>query len=338
LVADYLSDLGYQVRTQRFTFALSSLDAFPIFGAGLGGLAIAISVFLVSERLPAWWPLCVWGVGLVALSLIAGGVGLGWVPLGRGVREDANLLATRGAGPPRRWIMAHLDSKAQGHSMAGRLVAVWLVAGSVSTLTILTLLRLRGPVSPLLIGAGVGLGLAAGVLAGRGRLRGHSPGARDNGSGVVAALSAAAAAPLGAPIGIVITGAEEFGMVGARVFANLEASLGGLEVVNFDTLDQEGFLYLVSHNRPGAALAQAMEPHLHGLGLPTRQRRLPWGILVDSLPLARRGATAVTVGRLTWTTLRRIHTPNDGPKDLSLSTAEKVGKAIGKFDLSSVAE
>jgi hypothetical protein len=49
---------------------------------------------------------------------------------------------------------------------------------------------------------------------------------------------------------------------------------------------------------------------------------------VDSLPLARAGASAVTVGRLTWRTLRMIHTPADIPGNLSLEAAERVGRAI----------
>jgi hypothetical protein len=71
-------------------------------------------------------------------------------------------------------------------------------------------------------------------------------------------------------------------------------------------------------------LAQRLGP----LGLAVRTRRLPLGILVDSLPLARAGAAAVTVGRLTWRTLRVIHTPADVPDDLSLDAAEQVGRAI----------
>jgi hypothetical protein len=99
------------------------------------------------------------------------------------------------------------------------------------------------------------------------------------------------------------------------------------EFVNVDTVDQEGKLYLVSHNHGGERLAGAVEPQLGGLGLPIQRRRLPLGIFVDSAPLAR-VAPAVTIGRLTWRTLRRIHTPSDTIDGLSYRTAEQVGKAI----------
>ncbi len=325
LVATYLIGLGYTVVSQGFTFAPSSLRAFPIFGAGLGGLALLLFPLLASGSPPRWAALAVWVSGLLALAMVATGVGLGWVHLGEGLREDANLIATRGKTPPRRWVVAHLDSKAQGHSMAGRLVAVWVVGLATVALTALALGRLSGPFSTALVAPGAVLAVLAGVLAGRGRLSGRSQGARDNGTGVVAAL-AAAAAPDSA-VGILITGAEEFGLVGARVFARLWTGLIPTEFVNIDTVDQEGKLYLVSHDARGESLARALEPQLAGLDLPMRRRRLPLGIFVDSAPLAR-GAPAVTVGRLTWRTLRCIHTAADTPAGLSFRAAEQVGKAI----------
>ena len=50
---------------------------------------------------------------------------------------------------------------------------------------------------------------------------------------------------------------------------------------------------------------------------------------MDSAPLARARLSSITVGRLTWGTLRLIHTPADTPDGLSFRTAEEVGKAIG---------
>ena len=326
LVTRYLSDLGYKVQVQKFSFAPASLRAFPVFGAGLGGLALVLLPFLASTHLPDWASLALWLPGLLALAVVAGGIGLGWVPLGEGLREDANLIATRGA-PPRRWIVAHLDSKAQGHSMAGRLVAVWVVGLAIAALTLLALFRLRGALPPVWLAIGAGLAVVAGFLAGQGGLRGRSPGARDNGTGVVAALAAAEACS-DPRVGILITGAEEFGLVGARVFARLAGDLQEVEFVNIDTVDQEGSLYLVSHNAAGERLARSLEPLLSGLALPLKRRRLPLGIFVDSAPLARARASAITIGRLTWGTLRRIHTPADTPDGLSLDTAHRIGKAI----------
>jgi hypothetical protein len=326
-VAAHLAGLGYKVTVQKFTFAPSSLRAFPLFGAGLGGLALILLPLLGSTRAPAWGALALWISGLLALLVMAAGVGLGWLQLGEPLREDANLIATRGTAQPRRWVVAHLDTKAQGHSMAGRLVAVWVVGAAISGLTLLSLVRLDRPLAPGWLALGAGLALAGGMLAGRGRLRGRSLGARDNGTGVVSAL-AAAEATSDPSVGILITGAEEFGLVGARVFARWAGDLDQVEFVNVDTVDQEGRLYLVSHDGRGQRLSRALHHRLTQLGLPIRHRRLPLGIFVDSAPLAHAHASAVTIGRLTWGTLKRIHTPADTPAGLSFDTAEEVGRAI----------
>ncbi len=324
LVASHLRGLGYHVEIQRFSFSPASLSAFPVFGAGIGGLALILLPLLHFPGMPSWAAPAAWAGGLLALLIIAGGIGVGWVSLGEGSREDANLIATRGTMAPHRWIVAHLDSKAQGHSMAGRLIALWTTILACVGLSLLVAFRLGGPLPLHWPALGAGLALVSGFLAGKGRLRGQSPGARDNGTGVVAALTAAAAST-DPGIGILITGAEEFGLVGARVFARL--SPVGTEFVNIDTVDEEGTLYLVSHDARGARLAGALEPRLGQLELPLRHRRLPLGIFVDSAPLSRIGP-AVTVGRLTWKTLRRIHTPADTADGLSLESARRVGRAL----------
>jgi hypothetical protein len=328
LVAAHLEALGYRVERQRFAFAPSSLSGFPVFGAGLGGLALLLLPLLTGERAPGWAGALVLAGGLLLLALLAVGIGLGWLPLGGGTREDANLIATRGGAPIRRWIVAHLDTKAQVQSMAGRLVAVWVIGVSVAALSALALARLGGVVPVPLAASGAALAVLAGALAGRGRLRGSSAGARDNGTGVVGAL--AAAEGLDDPAtGILITGAEEFGLVGARVFAAQKAGeLRDATIVNLDTIDQEGELAVVSHDARGAELARRAQRGLGAAGLAARVRRLPVGILTDSLPFARAGVPAITIGRLTWRTLRTIHTPRDTADGLSLETAVRVGRAL----------
>jgi hypothetical protein len=204
---------------------------------------------------------------------------------------------------------------------------VWVLLAAVVWGAAMALLRL-GSILPLGIAAfGAVLAVVGGALAGRGRLQGTSRGARDNGSGVVAALAFAEASSDPAT-GILITGAEEFGLVGARMFAQGSRGLAGVEVINLDTIDDAGPLFVVSHDAAGEAAAARVAALLQPLGLPVRIRRLPLGILVDSLPLARAGAAAVTVGRLTWRTLETIHTPADVPETLSLEVAERVGRAL----------
>jgi hypothetical protein len=326
VVADHLTAIGYGVTIQRFRFHPSALLGLPIFGAGIGAAGLLALPLLTLPTVPAVGALAVWAAMLAATTCLATGVAAGWLTFGE-VREDANLIAVRSEAPIRRWIVAHLDTKAQGQSMAGRLVAVWVLAAAIAGAVALVVARLWGPIPLWLGAAGAVLGVAAGALTGSGRLKGTSRGARDNGSGVVAALAFAEESS-DEETGVLITGAEEFGLVGARVFTRVQGSLKGIEVVNIDTIDDEGFLFVVSHDPRGAASAAALAARLGSLGLAVRTRRLPLGILVDSLPLARAGAAAVTVGRLTWRTLRVIHTPADVPDGLSLEAAERVGRAI----------
>ncbi len=327
LVVEHLEALGYRVTIQRFPFHPSALMGFPLLGAGLALTGLLETPLLVLPGVRDWGALAVWLAGAAGSILLGIGVGLGRLPLGE-PREDANLIAVRGDAPIARWAVAHLDTKAQMQSMAGRLVAVWVVGLAAMMLTGLALARLAGPIPWWLALPGLLLVVTAGVLAGRGRLHGASAGARDNGSGVLAAL-AFAETSLDRATGVCITGAEEFGMVGARAFAaGLGRAVSGAEVLNFDTLDQEGDLYVVAHDPRGAELAARLEPRLRGLGPRVRRRRLPIGILVDSLPLARAGARAVTLGRLNWRTARLIHTPADRPEGLSLDLAEALGRAL----------
>ena len=326
IVTEHLTSLGYSVSRQEFRFHPNALLGFPILGAGVGAAALLALPLLVLPAVPGWGALAVWLLIVAASACLAGGVAAGWLTIGE-ARDDANLLAVRGGGAPRRWIVAHLDTKAQAQSMAGRLVAVWVLLAAVVIGAGLGIARVWGPLPLWVAGLGGGVAIVAGALAGRGRLRGTSRGARDNGSGVGAAL-AFAEASTDPEAGILITGAEEFGLVGARMFTRVRGSLAGGSVINLDTIDGEGPLFVVSHDAAGEAAAGPVAAGLRSLGVPVRTRRLPLGILVDSLPLARAGATAVTIGRLTWRTLRVIHTPKDVPETLSLESAERVGRAL----------
>jgi hypothetical protein len=324
-----LESMGYAVEVQRFAFSPSSLNAFPIFGAGLGWLALLELPLLSLPAVPRSAALLVLAAGLAALALLVRGVAMGWPDRGGQLREDANLIATRPGIPVRRWIVAHVDTKAQRHSMAGRLVAVWVCIAAIAGLFSAAVVRLGG-VPPTWVIAGVaGLAVAGSALAGRGRLHGTTPGARDNASGIVAALAAAAAAPSGARLGILLTGAEEFGLVGARILAQQRPELvRGMDVINVDTVDERGAVSVVSHDAAGRGVAEAIAPRLAGIGPAVRLRRLPLGIFVDSWPLARAGARAVTIGRLDWATLRLLHTPRDTASALSFASAEAVGRAL----------
>jgi peptidase M28-like protein len=334
-VRRFLAGLGWRVEAQPFSFSPLALDAFPLFGAGLGAVALMQFPVVVLPGLAAYAALVMLVVSLGGLAGMCWLIGAGVRIPGAEIREDANLVATRaGVEQVRRWIVAHLDSKAQGQSMAGRLWAVWCAAIAVTGLIAIAVARLclARPLPPSWLLPGLGLSVVAGALAGRGRLRGGSPGARDNGTGVLALLEAAAIIRDPA-VGLLVTGAEEFGLVGGRIFA-ASRSVSGLDVINLDTLTDRGRLYLVVHDGAGRGLAEQV---VRGMGQAAEGgvvRRLPAGILTDSLPFARRGARAITLARLDWSVLRLIHTPRDTPAGLDLQTAAGVGRALGVLPLS----
>lgn len=329
LLTRHLEAHGYRVRRQPFAFQPIAANVLPILGAGLGWLTLLEIPLLLLGTLPEGMALLVWLVGVVALGVLAWGIGTGIDIPGAERREDANLIVTRGPAPVRRWIVAHVDSKAQGHSMAGRLAAVWALVLAVLLLTALAAARwIRGDaLASGPVAAGAGFAMAAGALAARGRVHRTSPGARDNGTGLLAALVAAETCRDDG-IGFAFTGAEEFGLVGARVFAGELRDSGVAEVVNVDTVTGRGHLYVLRHDQRGGALAARLAAVLPAVRGGIRVRRLPLGILVDSLPMAQAGATAVTTAWLDWGDLRRLHTPRDTPDGLDLTAARKVGETL----------
>jgi Iap family predicted aminopeptidase len=68
-----------------------------------------------------------------------------------------------------------------------------------------------------------------------------------------------------------------------------------------------------------------------GIAREVRVRRLPLGVLVDSVPFARVGMPAVTIARLDWQTFRLIHTPQDTPDTLVTEAATKLGMQLAPW-------
>lgn len=84
------------------------------------------------------------------------------------------------------------------------------------------------------------------------------------------------------------TSAEQFGLVGSRIFAvTYGTGLPGAEVINLDTLDDRGPLRVWYHTGAGAGLAGEVARRLQHNSLAARTRRPPLLMAVDSVPLAR---------------------------------------------------
>lgn len=327
-VARFLTELGYIVQEHSFRFNAGVYRLLAAAGALLAGVAL-VEIPLLQHTAPAWGALVVLLALAGTIVVVTGLIVRGYRGPGP-VRVDANLIASRPGSTVRCWLVAHLDTKAQAQSMAGRLVAVWVTVLAVTALLVSALLRTGHPLSAGPAAAAGAAGVLAGVLLSRGRLSGSSPGARDNGSGLLAVLTAAELAT-DPSIGVIVTGAEEFGLVGASALARERPGLfAGALVVNVDTVDDTGTLYVVTHGPASADLAARVRDAVAGLAPVIRQRRLPLGIMVDGLPLSHVACESVTLGRLDWSTLTRIHTPRDDADGYHLGTAERLGERLAR--------
>ncbi len=361
-IAARLAQAGYQVERQPFDFSAGAQVAIT--------LEILLAQILILLTFWAWGFSAVAGM-LPALLLLALLAGMGrlrrWVAAGSiapppseaasrwqrlclrlGERcQTVNLVgrlpspaAEPGAPPtrrPRLYLVAHSDSKSQALPLAARMTLMALAGLAAAVFAVLTLLR---PALPGLTSAAALAGLAAllaGVpvlflfLAGAGNA---SPGAIDNASGVGLVLHLAEVLAHTRPEldhTILITGAEELGVVGATAFV-LAAQGSGLlrrqedngvvSVLNFDGIGSEGRLAVVGggDNR----LAALVRAGCVELELPLG--RLPLvGALFDHIPFAEAGCDAlslVTIGPAG----RAVHTPADSADKLHVEGFRQAGE------------
>ncbi|CAN5204679.1 hypothetical protein BH23GEM2_BH23GEM2_10450 [soil metagenome] len=330
--AEFLQARGFETREVRFSYSnLPGRWGVPIVGAiWLAGALAAIYAGAYPLREHA---------AIVAFALVAAG----WVTslalslsvtAGRvGRSESVNLVATRGI-EPLIWLCAHLDTKSQAVSTLVRSAALMAAGASAMVLVILYMAgRLTGgePGTAWLV-AGTVLAAGAGVMmicvVGN-----SSPGAADNASGVAAVLATASSTGK-EPLGVVLTSAEELGLAGAKAWA-VSAATDGRQapraIINCDTLDDEGVMRCVVHNRRDSGLVAELVAAGAAADIPVRVTRHTPGIMVDSAALAASGLPAVTLSRVTLSTLRRIHTSRDTADRLSGDGIEQAVALMSGF-------
>lgn len=323
--------LGYETRVLPFSF--STLPG--RFGLSVAGAVTALAggsaaVLLVVDR--AGWSLVVLvlGLAMALVPLLALERAIGTLRWGR--TDAHNLLFQRPDRAPSWILMAHRDSKSQlvptivrtGAIAAGALAALTLIVFCV--LAILTV----GVTATLVVLVGTVMA-AAGVTLAFSWTSNTSPGALDNATGVAALLavaerlaSKAEAAPGGAgevgevgeagDVAFLLTDAEELGLAGSRAVTEGLPPVQG--VINVDGLDDRGRLVLVEGSgrrgrRSAPQLVAALLTAARALGLEVERRPVPRTVMVDHLPLVRRGIPSLTVMRGRLDSLLRVHTPSD---------------------------
>jgi hypothetical protein len=329
LLIDRLRGLGFAVTATTFTATSAPLDAAGALGAGLGWIALLLVPLLVAP-VPGWSVALVTVAAMSTLAVVTRGIERGHLRAARCRGEVRNIEACRGA--PRVWLVAHSDSKAQALSLRARVLAVGAITVGAVCLVIGLALRFGDAPFGWLPAMAIPLPLlVGGALLSRGSPTDESSGAVDNASGVIAVLAALEELGDRDDVGVLITGAEEFGMAGARVWSS--GVLRAVPFVNFDGIDSRG-AYRVMVHRAGAdpavgqALAEGIAAELCEARRPVRVGRLPPGVLVDGVVLARAGMPGVTVSRGDWRTLAVVHTPNDVPDRLDPDAAVQAGRAV----------
>ena len=326
--ADVLRELGYDVATETFEYsALPGRYGTPIGGA-IGTATVLLTAWLATIQRAPRGAVVALVVGLALLGAFA------WRMLGDGVLDlptmrsrGENLVARRGRTPPRVWLVAHVDSKSQPVPSRVRVAGVVLLFASI-VVTLVALLLTLGAGAPrtLLWSLAVGLAVIGGAAVMASVVGNESPGAVDNASGVAAILSAAAILGDAAAVGILIPSAEELGLAGARAWVRSNAGARAL-VLNCDGVDDQGELTLMYTRRMPATIVNAVREAATG---DVRVRRMPPGLLLDSVAFSDASWEAATLSYGSMRTLARVHTRGDSLEALSGVQIEPVARVLAR--------
>ena len=326
--ARVLHGLGYDVTVEPFEFsAFPGRYGTPVGGA-IGGASVLAAAWLSTmQRSPRGAALTL-GIGLAMLVVFA------WRMLGSGVLDlpwlrtrSENLVARRGASPPRVWLVAHLDTKSQPIPSKTRVLGVALLAAAiVLCIVTLALTLARGSPRTILWLVGVGLALIGGGIVAASVVGDDSPGAVDNASGVAAVLLAAARVDASAAVGVLLPSAEELGLAGARAWIRARGAERAF-VLNCDGVDDQGELTIMYTRSLPEPVVDAVR---RAAGGDVRVRRMPPGLLLDSVAFADAGWSAVTVSHGSLSTLGRVHTSSDSLANLEGRSIEPTAVVLAR--------
>lgn len=323
--ARVLERCGFRVGCTRFTYsAFPGRYATPIGGA-LAAETVLVGAWLGMQFGAPWGAFAELSLGVVVLAAFTSSMlgdavlTLPWLRV-----ESENLVATRGTGSPAVWLVAHLDSKSQPVPTAFRLAGIALLSIAILLAFLAALLQLAALPFRMAWLAAIGAAALGGPLVMASVVGAGSPGALDNASGVATVLTAAAAARPDVSVGVLLPSAEELGLAGARAWARTQPP--GI-ALNCDGVDDDGEITIMyTHRRP-----RRLVDMLQRLATrPLRVRRMPPGLLTDSIALSDRGWTTVTVSRGSLATLGRVHTAADSLTTLRGDGIDEVATLLAR--------
>ena len=301
---------GFDVRREPFEYS-----TFPgRYGTPIGGILAAATIAGAAwcglEARAPLQALATLAIGVAVVLLFARTM-LGDAVLTLPVRRarSENLVATRHGATawPRVWLVAHIDSKSQPIPSAARVAGVALLLMALMLGAVASAVQLAGEPYRTIWWAALICGVMGAPPVIASVVGARSAGAVDNAAGVAAVLSAAVRVPRDVAVGVLLPSAEELGLAGARAWAR-DARPG--IALNCDGVDDRGDLTIM--HRGGKNVPDELLQALRAAApAPLRVRRMPLGLLTDSVALSDRGWTAVTVSRGSLATLRRVHTAAD---------------------------
>lgn len=325
--ARVLKAAGFDVTLEPFEFSqVPGRYGTPVGGA-IAWITVATTSWLGAIGSPAFFVALVCIAGLAILGMWS------WHMLGDGVlslgwrrTSGINLVATRGGSTPRVWLVAHLDSKSQPIPSLLRVIGVVTLATALAVTIAAVVLTLAGV--PLRTLWWIGAAFASlGALPVMASIVGDdSDGALDNASGVATVLEAARMQD--SPIGVLLPSAEELGLAGARAWgwARQERGERGI-AINCDGVDDTGALTIMYSGMSAMEIIDAVRASADE---PTRVRRMPLGLLLDSVALSDSGWRSVTVSRGSLASLRRVHTREDSLEHLRGDGISRTARVLAR--------
>jgi len=153
-----------------------------------------------------------------------------------------------------------------------------------------------------------------------------SDGALDNASGVATVLEAVRSSRPDLPIGVLLPSAEELGLAGARAWVRDRRGEHGI-AINCDGVDDGGELTIMYSGMPSIEIIDVIQASADE---PARVRRMPLGLLLDSVALTEGGWRSVTVSRGSLASLRRVHTREDSLRRLRGDGISRTARALAR--------
>ena len=320
--------LGYTVADHDFTFNPWT----GRFGITIAGVILLVGSFAAASFLTYRHPIIAMLILAITIILIFA-VATILQPIldrfGLGKIQGKNLLISTPNARPHYVLMAHRDSKSQPMPLAFRGPAIAIAAAAWAALMVLSIMSLVEQVPGRIVLIAGTFAVIAAVMLIFCWVENNSPGALDNASGVATLIGVAERERGSADVAYMITDAEELGLAGARAISRQMPAVFG--VINIDGIDDHGDFQIAEDfgwpKRMGKSphLAAALLGAAAALELPAHRRSVPFGIMLDHIPIVQAGTPALTLMRGTLASLRRVHRPID---DLSHMSGQGVARAV----------